>query len=133
MAISTAQEVSALDTWSPPEFVSTPPPTDAPPNGAAAATLLACGIGCVFFGLLVLLNDASPWLHEKLTFSKAVGPLSGKSTVGVAGWLAVWCGLHFRLRNRRVAMAPVVRATRILVVVAFVLTFPPFYLLFAAE
>jgi len=133
VSVPEVSDLDAPDTWSPPEFLSTPPPTEAHPNGAAAAALLACGIGCAFFGLVVLLNDASPWLHERLSFSKPVGPLSGKSSVGVAGWLAAWCGLHFRLRDRQVAMAPVARVTRILVAVAFVLTFPPFYLLFAAE
>ena len=108
-------------------------PAPAAPNGAAAAALLACGIGCAFFGLVVLLNDASPWLHERLTFSQAVGPLSGKTVVGMGGWLVVWYGLHRHFRHREVAMAPFVRAARILVAVGFLLTFPPFYLLFAAD
>jgi hypothetical protein len=103
------------------------------PNGAAAATLLGAGIGCAFFGLLVLLNDAVPWLQERLTLSKAVGPLSGKSSVGIAGWILAWGALHLRLRRRVVDMAPVVRATRLLVAASLLLTFPPFYLLFAAE
>ena len=107
-------------------------PAAAAPNGAAAAALLACGIGCAFFGLVVLLNDASPWLRDRLTFSQAVGPLSGKTIVGMGGWLVVWYGLHRHFRSRDVAMASFVRATRILVAVGFLLTFPPFYLLFAA-
>jgi hypothetical protein len=114
---------------------ATPAPEDTPrgpANGAAAATLLACGIGCAFFGLLVVLTEASPWLHHELELSRAVGPLSGKSTVGIAGWLASWAGLHLGLRERDVDMAPFVRATRVLVAAGFVLTFPPVFLLFSA-
>jgi hypothetical protein len=103
------------------------------PSGAAAAALLAAGIGCALFGLLVLLNDAIPALKEALTFSKAVGPLSGKATVGVAAWLLVWAVLHVALRGRDVATATVVRVTRVLIALGLLLTFPPFYLLFAAH
>ena len=123
------QRAPDVAAWSPPAPVEPAPPDC--PNGAAAATLLACGIGCAFFGLVVVLTEASPWLHDKLTLSRAVGPLSGKSTVGVVGWLAAWTGLHRRFRGRDVAMAPVVRATRLLGAVGFGLTFPPVFLLFA--
>jgi hypothetical protein len=121
---------SGLGVWAPPAPVERPAPPR--PNGAAAATLLACGIGCAFFGLVVVFAEANPWLHHALEFSRAVGPLSGKSTVGLAGWLATWAVLHHRLRGREVAMAPVVRATRILVAVGFLLTFPPVFMFFAA-
>ena len=133
-SITTEQLPAEPATWSPPEFrPRSEQPRPTVPNGAAAATLLACGIGCAFFGMVVLLNEASPWLHERLTLSHAVGPLSGKSAVGVAGWLLAWAGLHRRLAGRDVPMARVVRATRILIAASFVLTFPPVFMFFAAD
>lgn len=103
------------------------------PNGEAAAALLACGIGCAFFGLLVLVADANLRVHDALQWSRSVGPLSGKSTLGMAGWLGTWAVLHRRYRGREVSMAAVVRLTRILIAAGFVLTFPPVFMLFAAK
>jgi len=126
-------EVRAADPAPRPADLPVPPVPPPPANGAAAATLLAGGVGCAWFGLLVLLNDASPWLRVRLDLFKTVGPLSGKAIVGVAGWLAFWLVLDRLWSGRDVPMAAVVRATRLLVAAGFVLTFTPFYLLFAAD
>jgi hypothetical protein len=102
------------------------------PTGAAAAALLAGGAGCTIFGVLVLLTDAIPALHHAMTFSKAVGPLSGKSLVGTVAWLVVWAALHAALAGREISMKAVVRTTGVLIGLGFLLTFPPFFLRFAA-
>ena len=96
-------------------------------NGAPAAALLAAGFGCALFGVLVVLAEASAGLKELLTFSEPAGSLSGKATVATVGWVALWLPLHFILRRSRVDLDACVRITAVLVVTAFVLTFPPFF------
>lgn len=97
------------------------------PDGPAAATILAAGIGAAFLGIMVTSAQASRPLSQLLTFSKAVGPLSGKTTVAMLMWLGVWALLHWRWRERHVPFRPVVVATVVLVIVGLLGTFPPVY------
>jgi hypothetical protein len=105
----------------------------AQPNGAAAAAILASGIGSVLYGLIVLLAESNKAISDLLVLSKAVGPLSGKSTFGVLAWLVVWGLLHLMWRHKNVNFSRVWMATLVLIGVSLVLTFPLFFMLFAAE
>jgi hypothetical protein len=99
-------------------------------NGLAAAALLAGGIGAFGIGLMTVLAEASPAIKEALTFVKPVGPLSGKTTVGVIIWLIAWAILGYLWKDKEVALNKVVIAAFIFLALGFLFTFPPFFLLF---
>jgi hypothetical protein len=102
----------------------------AEPNGGIAAALLAAGIGCAAFGLLVVLAEVSVAIRDALTVSEGAGPLSGKGLGATVLWAVAWAVLHLRLRNRELPWRPVARATTALVAVGLVATFPPVFQLF---
>ena len=101
-------------------------------NGPAAATILAAGIGAACLGLIVTCAEAFRPLSTVLTFSKAVGPLSGKTTVAMVVWLGVWAVIHWRWRERQIHFRPVAVATVVFVIVGLLGTFPPVYGVVAA-
>lgn len=103
-----------------------------PINGAAAAAVLAAGIGAAFFGVLVTVAEAFRPLAKVLAFSSAVGPLSGKTTVAMVVWLAIWAAVHWLWRERDVPFRSVTTATIVLLIVALLGTFPPVYEAIAA-
>ncbi len=109
------------------------------PNGPVAAAMLAAGIGVFVLGLLTTLAEASQAIADALNFSKnyglgsGVGPLSGKVTLAVLAYLVAWVVLHRAWRGNEVAFQRVWVATLVLVALGFLLTFPPFFGLFAAE
>ncbi|HXH12169.1 MAG TPA: hypothetical protein VNP04_20685 [Alphaproteobacteria bacterium] len=96
-------------------------------NGAAAAAILAAGIGSFILGLLTTLAAASEAIGKVLAFYSPVGPLSGKTSVAVVIWLAVWGLLHRTWKNRQVNFGPVFIGTLILIALAFLGTFPPVF------
>jgi hypothetical protein len=79
----------------------------------------------------VVLCEASAGLKDLLTFFEPAGSLSGKATVASLVWLASWLALHASLRTSTVELRPCLRIVSVLVAVAFVATFPPFFKLFA--
>jgi hypothetical protein len=101
------------------------------PNGGIAAALLAAGIGCAAFGVLVVLAEASAPVKDLLTVSEGAGPLSGKGLGATVLWAVAWAVLHPLLRHRELPWRPVARATTALVAVGLVATFPPVFQLFA--
>jgi hypothetical protein len=101
------------------------------PNGGIAAALLAAGIGCAAFGVLVVLAEASAAVNGMLTVSEGAGPLSGKGLGATVLWAVAWAVLHIMLRNRELPWRPVARTTTALVTVGLVATFPPIFQLFA--
>jgi hypothetical protein len=103
------------------------------PNGPAAAAVLAAGIGSALYGLIVLLAEANVTVHDYMIINQDVGPLSGKTTFGMIAWLLVWVVLHLLWRNRNVAFARIFTITLVLLGVALLLTFPPFFLMFAVD
>lgn len=103
------------------------------PNGPIAAVMIAAGIGAVILGLFTVLSEASEGVHEFLEFDEGVGPLSGKTILGAVAFLVSWGGLYAALRDRELAWKPVIVATIVLLVIAVVLTYPPFFTSFASE
>jgi hypothetical protein len=100
------------------------------PNGGIAAALLAAGIACAAFGLLVVLAEASEGIAETLSVSEGTGPLSGKGLAATAVWLGVWPVLHLALRHREVPWRLTARIVGVLVVIGLLGTFPPVFQLF---
>jgi len=101
------------------------------PNGPVAAAMLAAGIGCFVLGLMTTLAEASEDVANALRLIPAVGPLSGKVVVGTLAFALSWLVAGLVLRGKNVRFAPFFAATLVLVALGFLLTFPPFFMLFA--
>lgn len=101
------------------------------PNGVAAAAILAAGVGVFTIGLMTTLNDVSSALSSRLIWVRPVGPLSGKTGIGVIVWLIAWMVFHNMYRGREVEFGKVMRWSWILILLGFLLTFPPAFELIA--
>lgn len=96
------------------------------PSGHGAAAVLAAGIGAFSLGLIAFAADKYPPLARLLIFYRPTGPLSGVSTVAILVWLAAWAGLHYVWGGRNVSLRPIIAVSLVLLVIALLLTFPPF-------
>ena len=96
-------------------------------NGAAAASILAAGIGSLTLGFVTVLAEASEWAHEALNLYDPVGPLSGKTTFTVVVWLMGWVVLHLAWRGKQVNFGRVFAFALVLIGLGFIGTFPPFF------
>jgi hypothetical protein len=103
------------------------------PSGPAAAVILATGIGSLVLGVLTTLNEASTDVHDWLEWNDRVGPLSGKSTLGAAGFLVSWAVLTALWRRSNPPLRTVALVTILLVALGFVGTFPTFFQAFASD
>ncbi len=101
------------------------------PFGPVAAVFLAAGIGSLVLGILTTLAEANESIKSALEWSKAVGPLAGKTIISVALFLLSWVVLHSVLLGKAVNATRVFAWTAILVGAGLVLTFPTFFQLFA--
>ena len=102
-------------------------------NGRASAALLAGGIGGFTVGLMTTLAAASKGLSTSLNWYSPVGPLSGKTSVAVILWLFSWLILNQLLKNKDTQFGKVASIAITLLFLGVLLTFPPFFDLFAAE
>lgn len=102
-------------------------------TGQAAAAFISGGIGCLVTGLMVTGAEFSAGLKTALTWSASVGPLSGKTGIGIIAFFASWALLHFIWKEKDVDLKRAFVAAMILTALGFLLTFPPFFELFAAE
>ena len=103
------------------------------PTGPIAAAVLATGIGALTLGLLTTLSEASEGIHDFLEFSDDVGPLSGKTILAVAAYIASWAILHVLWRRENRALRPILIVAVVLVLLGVVGTFPTFFQAFAPE
>ncbi len=103
------------------------------PNGPAAAAILAAGIGVFVLGLMTTLAEASAALGNALTLVSSAGPLSGKVAVAVLADLVAWIVAGLAWRGRDVSFNRAFGITLLLIAGGFLLTFPPFFDLFAAK
>jgi hypothetical protein len=101
--------------------------------GVASAAFVSSGIGCLVIGLMVTGAEMSAGLKTALTWSNPVGPLSGKTGVGVIAWIVSWVILHTLWKDKEMDFGKVFTITLILIALGFLFTFPPFFGLFAAE
>ena len=102
-------------------------------TGGGAAAFLAGGIGCFVLGLLVTLTEmpALVGLKNALNWTNPVGPLSGKTGVAVIAFLVSWAVAHFAMRTKDVNLKTYVIVAGVLTALGFLMTFPPFFDLFA--
>jgi hypothetical protein len=96
------------------------------PSGGAAAAILAAGLGCFALAALAVAGDASKAIAHLLTFYVPTGPLSGVTTLAIVVWLAAWLLGHRLWRGQNVATRRTALVSLVLVMLGFVLTFPPF-------
>lgn len=101
------------------------------PSGPAAAAILAGGIGTAFYGLMVVLSEWFSPVAKAFTLHKGVGPLSGKTTFGILGFLAIWAILANMWKGKEVSIEKVWKISIVLIIAGFIFTFPTFFLLFA--
>lgn len=94
-------------------------------NGEAAAAILAAGIGSVALGFVTAVSEVAGSLRPMLAFYRPVGPLSGRTTLAVAVWLASWLVLHVRWKNRQIDFRKVFIWTLVFIALGLFGTFPP--------
>jgi len=101
------------------------------PTGPGAAAVVAAGIGVFMIGLMTSLAETSAGLRSALTWYNPSGPLSGKIGVAVVVWLLAWVILHAAWKSKNVEFGRAFSWALTLVILGFLLTFPPVFLLFA--
>jgi hypothetical protein len=109
-------------------------PESARPNGPVAAVVLAAGVGSLVLAVLVVLAEAKKSFADSLAYSDRVGPLSGKTTWAVVAFVVVWLAMHLAWRRRDVDLARIALAAAVILIgLALVGTFSPFFELFASD
>lgn len=94
-------------------------------NGYGAAALLSAGIGSFVLAVFAIAVDRVAGFRPLMMFYKPTGPLSGVTTSAIIVWLIVWATLARRWRNRNVRLGRVAAAATLLLILSFLLTFPP--------
>jgi len=100
-------------------------------DGAAAAALLAAVIGIFVLALMIVLAEANEDFSNWLKWDNEVGPLSGKSSLGLIAWAVAWPVLHLLLYRRDRVLPAASAISLVLFVAAMVLMFPPVFERFA--
>jgi hypothetical protein len=103
------------------------------PNGPVAAALIAGGIGSAALGLFTTLAEASEPIKNALNWYNPVGPLTGKSLLGVLFFFLSWIIMHVIFRGKNVNFARATTIAFILLALGLLGTFPPFFTLFSGE
>jgi hypothetical protein len=103
------------------------------PNGPVVAALIAGGLGAAAIGLLTTLAEASEPIKNALNWYNPVGPLTGKSLLGVIFFFVSWIVLYWVFRGKNVNFARATTVALILLALGLLGTFPPFFEIFAAE
>lgn len=96
------------------------------PNGPAAAAILSASVGSFVLGVLAVAADGPHKLAALLIFYRPTGPLSGVTSLAIVSWLVVWSILAIRWRTKTLPIGKINVFAFILLVVALLLTFPPF-------
>lgn len=102
-----------------------------PPSGPAAAALLSAGIGALVLGIFTTWAEASTGMKDWLQWNDRVGPLTGKTILGVIAFIVSGAVLGALWKDKNPELRPIVIAAAVLLVVGFVLTFPTFFQAFA--
>lgn len=103
------------------------------PTGPIAAVMIAAGIGALVLGILVILAESSESFADSLAYSDRVGPLSGKTIWAVVAFLGSWGALTAVLRRREIPLRTAAVIMIVLLALAYLATFSPFFELFAPE
>lgn len=121
--------MSAQDAFASQGSVAEP---DDRPNGPAFASVIAAAAGTFVLGLFTTLAEASEKLKDWLNWRNPVGPLSGKTSLGLAAWAGAWLVLGIVWRRREIDERKAVIVSAILIGLGVLGTFPSFFERFAA-
>jgi hypothetical protein len=102
-------------------------------NGLSAAAILAAGLGLAVTGIVSAAAEAIAAWSTVLVWSKPVGALSGKTTLGILAWLVSWLILGLAWKDREVTLRPVLIVSVVLLAAGVLLTFPPVFDLIAGH
>ena len=103
------------------------------PEGPIAAAIIAGGIGAAALGLFTTLAEASTDIKDWLDWNADVGPLSGKTIMGVIVWLVAWAILHIVYRSKPYETRRAFIIALVLVGLGVLGTFPTFFQAFTAD
>ena len=95
------------------------------PNGPVAAALLAGGIGSAVLGLATFSVELSEAVKNLLNWYKPVGPLMGKSSLGILAFVLSWVILNALWKGKETNFNRIATVALVLVVIGLILTFPP--------
>jgi hypothetical protein len=84
-------------------------------DGVAGAAVLASASGDFIIGSMTTLAEISELLKMALAWSGAIGPLIGKTGVGVIVWLILWPILHAVWRGNGVNFSAIYIVSLILI------------------
>ena len=105
------------------------------PDGPAAAMLISAGIGAVVLGIMIVLAEVSPaantWLGS-FDPKLGVGALAGKVLWSVVAYAVSLAALWGLWRDKDVNLKTISIVAYAMMGLGFLLTFPPFFQLFAA-
>jgi uncharacterized membrane protein YGL010W len=87
---------------------------------------LSAGIGCFLLSIFAILADASKPVAKFFTFYVPTGPLSGVTTTAIVLWLLTWFVLARMWSHRTVALVKINVGAFVFLLLAILLTFPPF-------
>jgi len=102
------------------------------PSGPAAAAMISAGIGGLTIGILTTGAVLSEALKNALVLYTPAGPLSGKTTFGIAAWLLSWLILNALWKNKDLNLRSAFTWTLVLLGLGLLLTFPPIFEAFEA-
>jgi len=105
--------------------------TDPMTDGAAAAAIVAAGIGSTTLGLLTAGAEASAALKTALTLNAGVGALSGKTIGATIAFFLSWAVLHFLWKDKDVNFGRMATICMVLIAIGVLLTFPLVFQVFA--
>ena len=95
------------------------------PNGPVAAALLAGGIGSAVLGLLTFGAEASEGIKTLMNWYNPVGPLMGKSSLGIIAFFLSWVILNSLWKGKETNFGRIAIVAMVLVTVGLIFTFPP--------
>jgi len=96
-------------------------------DGVAAAALLAASFGALALGFFTTLAEANTDFHDWANWWDRVGPLSGKSTLGLVSWAVSWPLFHLALYRRNNVLPSAITVSVVLFLIGMVLMFPPIF------
>lgn len=100
-------------------------------TGAAAAAMIASGIGTLVIGLMTTGAELSEGLKNALNWWNPAGPLTGKTGVGIIIWLISWVAMNTIWKDKEYDLGKAFTITLVLIGLGVLFTFPPFFEIFA--
>ncbi len=94
--------------------------------------MLAAVIGILVLAVAIVVAEANADFSDWLKWDNEVGPLSGKSSLGLIAWAASWPVLHVLLYRRDRVLLAASAISLVLFVAAMVLMLPPVFDKFAS-